>query len=284
MCLANVSENWSSRKPHRHSKNGQTAHRTALGAWDSFSGIEQTTLLLWGDSIKNLILNLFSDLFIFSSLGLQQSSLGVIIFTGNSIFSPRLTASSDTACSASRQKKHFVGLSTSFFCKEQKTKQVDYQNSVFLFWNWCKEKKENNAFGHTRIIVENNGRNFYGTFKEKKQQQQFRRKTCPPRIITSSHIHSRLNFNLHIRCFLHSSASLQFCYALYDSFQRAAIAVTHLCWKQGGRGCSSSRSTVWGRTSPSSTRTFHQHGSFYIECLSAASGRKDTCMVIWMCT
>lgn len=102
---------------------------------------------------------------------------------------------------------------------------------MFLFWNWCKKKKENNVFGQTRIIVENNGRNFYGTFKEKKQQQQFRRKTCLPRIITSSHIHSRLNFNLDIRCFLHSSASLQFCFALYDSFQRAAIAVTHLCQK-----------------------------------------------------
>lgn len=62
-------------------------------------------------------------------------------------------------------------------------------------------------FWARHIIVENNGRNFCGTFKEK--NEPFQQKTYPPRIITSSHIRSRLNFNLRIRCFLHSTPSLQ---------------------------------------------------------------------------
>lgn len=36
------------------------------------------------------------------------------------------------------------------------------------------KKKENNVLGPERIIVENNGRNFYGTFKEKKKQKRRR--------------------------------------------------------------------------------------------------------------
>lgn len=114
-------------------------------------------------------------LIFFSAFGLQRSGLGVIIFTGNSIFSPHLTALSDTACLAPRQKQHLLDFPPFFFFSLQTTKNkaswLSECFSMFLFWNWRKKKKkmENNVLGQAHIIVENNGRNFYGTFKEKRK-------------------------------------------------------------------------------------------------------------------
>lgn len=66
-----------------------------------------------------------------------------IIFTGNSIFSPWWTASSDTACLAPRQKQHFVGLSTFFFffCREQKQRKLIIRTVCFLFLKLKQEKE-----------------------------------------------------------------------------------------------------------------------------------------------
>lgn len=154
MCKANGRENWSSRKPHRHSKNRQTA---ALGLF-----------LFWNWTDKRQeseIKHSFSP----TSLGLQQRSLGVIIFKGNSIFSPHLTASSDTACLASRQKQHFVGLSTSFFfCKEQKNKESWSSEQCVFVLKLTQENEGKYCFGPGTYYCRKQWKEFLWDFQRKK--------------------------------------------------------------------------------------------------------------------